>query len=85
VRETMSNREQDVQMALARGWQGPAVWIEDEDGDDPYLFPPGAPAWAVTINDRDHDHLVPEYSDPTGYRCECHPDAPTRAAESEQP
>lgn len=53
-----AGRELDALVAeKVMGWIGPIVWIEDEMGCDPYMFPPG-----VIVSERDNDRMVPVYS-----------------------
>ncbi len=66
-------RERDAAIALARGWHGPVVWVEDEGGCDPYAWPPGALGEAgALVGDRDLDHIVPAFTRPGGNACACH-------------
>lgn len=63
------DREMDIEIALLLGWQGPAQWIEDAEGRDPYAYPPHAPASEIaadvcddTGRGRRHDVEIPRYS-----------------------
>lgn len=60
-----SDRELDVLVAEQFGWQGPVLWLDEEDSPvdrptdqhpaDPYMFPPGI----VPSDDRTGDRRVP--------------------------
>lgn len=58
-----AGRELDALVAeKIMGWRGPIVWVDDDDGADPYLFAPECLMSHVDANDRDWDCLVPRYS-----------------------
>jgi hypothetical protein len=62
ARELGAGRDLDLRVALAMGWQGQVLWIDDEDGRDPYLFEPDAKPEHVVEDNRDWDCRVPNYS-----------------------
>lgn len=58
------SREEDVAVAESQGWLGPVKWADDEEGHDPYMFPPTPVGFAAAItNDRDWDCIVPRFVD----------------------
>jgi len=60
-----AGRELDALVAELMGWTGPVVWVEDDEGRDPYLFAPDAKPEPVAANDRGWDCRVPHFSTDT--------------------
>ena len=61
--ELPAGRELDALVAeKIMGWHGPALWADDEEGRDPYLFEPATDPEHIATNNRDWDCLVPRYS-----------------------
>lgn len=42
------------------GWIGPVLWIDDDEGRDPYMFEPDTDP--ALVGNPDHDCIVPWYS-----------------------
>jgi hypothetical protein len=59
---TEAGRDLDAEVAEARGWQGPVLWIDDDAGRDPYMFEPDADPAHIATENRGHDCIVPWYS-----------------------
>ena len=57
----MKIRELDVEIALKNGWKGPVIWVEDDEVNEPYMFPPGADRKYIMRNDRNFDRIVPKF------------------------
>lgn len=58
----LSGRDLDAAIAeRVMGWHGPAVWIEDDDGRDPYLFELGVEPDKENREACGNDCIVPRY------------------------
>lgn len=57
-----ASRQSDLRLALALGWHAPVTWSEDDDGADPYAYPPDALYRDVVENTGDRNQVIPRFT-----------------------